>query len=467
MPSDYILVVDDEPDIRELVKEILEDEGYQVTVAEDGETALKKLQLRRPDVMLLDIWMPDIDGITLLKKLTEDEQNHKLCFPVIMMSGHATIDTAVESTRLGAYDFLEKPLSLAKLLLTVEHALDTFKLGKENQGLKQQLPEVEELIGKSTHILELREQIEATAHYENHVLVNGQRGTGKSNIARLIHQSSNRKNGPFIDISMMSIDDDMLTKELFGSEKDGKIKYGLIEQANNGILFINDIALLDPFIQGRIERLIETHEIYRVDGTAPVKVNTRIIASTEFDLKNLVTQQQFRQDLYQQLSLGKINVPSLLSHREDIPELLNYYLERYVQINKFTYRHFSIGAINRLRNYEWPGNLFELQNLVQRLLIDGHEEIIDIEEVEIALSKYHYKEEESNINFQHNPLFELSLKEAREQFEKAYLEYRLNQENGSVGKVAKFADVERTHLYRKIRSLGIDVKVFSHKKKQD
>jgi len=464
MPSDYILVVDDEPDIRELVKEILEDEGYQVTVAEDAEVALKKLHLKRPDVMLLDIWMPDMDGITLLKKLTEDDQNHQLCFPVIMMSGHATIDTAVESTRLGAYDFLEKPLSLAKLLLTVEHALDNFKLGKENQGLKQQLPEIDELIGKSAQIQDLKQKIETSSQYESHVLITGPKGSGKNNIARLLHQSSNRKNGPFIDTSMISIDNDMLTKELFGYEKDGKVKYGLIEQANNGVLYINDIALFDPFIQGRIERLLETHEIFRVDGKVPVKVNTRIIASTVHDLKALVAQEKFRQDLYQQLSIGAIEVPSLLKHREDIPELLNYYLERYVQINKFAYRHFSIAAINRLRNYEWPGNLFELQNLVQRLLIDGQDELIDIEEVEIALSKYHF-EEEQKTSIQHNPLFELSLKEAREQFEKSYLEYRLNQENGSVGKVAKFADVERTHLYRKIRSLGIDVKHFSNKKK--
>jgi DNA-binding NtrC family response regulator len=455
MSSGYVLVVDDEPDIRDLVQDILEDEGYQVDIAENGEVAKEKLRQRRPDVLLLDIWMPDIDGITILKQLTENEET--LSFPVIMMSGHGTIETAVESTRLGAYDFLEKPLSLAKLLLTIEHALSAYKLRKENHGLKQQLYAVDDPIGKSEAFNKIRKTIENVASHDTCVLLTGEVGSGKSKIARYMHRQSNRKEGPFIDVGVVGLNKETLVKDLFGYEENGKVKYGLIEQANNGILYIDDIAELDLFVQGRVLYLIENGEIYRVNGEAAVKVNCRVVAASHYNLDDLVKTEEFRSDLYYQLGILPINIIPLRSHREDIPELLNHYRDRFVQQEKFTFRSFSIASINRLRNYEWPGNLLELKNLVQNLLISSDEESIEIDEVETILHKYQSNSNKKSVML-HDPLFEVPLKEAREQFEKSYLEYRLSQEQGSVGKVAQFAGVERTHLYRKIRSLGIDVK---------
>ncbi|MFK5984863.1 MAG: sigma-54 dependent transcriptional regulator [Pseudomonadota bacterium] len=463
MSSGYVLVVDDEPDIRDLVQEILEDEGYQVAIAENGVEAKEKLRLRRPDVLLLDIWMPDIDGITILKQLTENDQ--ELSFPVIMMSGHGTIETAVESTRLGAYDFLEKPLSLAKLLLTIEHALSAYKLDKENHGLKQQLYAVDDPIGKSDTMNKLRNDVVNIANHDTCVLFTGEVGCGKSKFARYLHRNSNRKNGPFIDVGVAGLNKETLIKELFGCEEKGKVKYGLIEQANNGILYIDDISELDLFVQGRLLYLLEKGEIYRVNGEEAVAVNCRIIATCRYNLDELVRAEKFRSDLFYQLGIMPVHIPPLRSHREDIPELLNHYRDRFVQQNKFTFRSFSIASINRLRNYEWLGNLLELKNTVQSLLISSDEEVIEMEEVDSLLLKHQQTNNKKNLMML-NPLFEIPLKEAREQFEKSYLEYRLSQEQGSVGKVAQFAGVERTHLYRKIRSLGINVKTLTHKKSQ-
>lgn len=461
MSSGYILVVDDEPDIRDLVQDILEDEGYQVSVAENGETAREKLRLRRPDLLLLDIWMPDIDGITLLKELCENKEN--ICFPVIMMSGHGTIETAVESTRLGAYDFLEKPLSLAKLLLTVEHALDAYKLGKENLGLKQQLHAADEPVGKSELIQKLRNEVERIAVHDTQVLFTGETGSGKSKFARLLHRLSERRNDSFVEIGVSGSKKESLSKELFGFEENGKVHYGLLEQANNGILYIEDIGDMDLVTQNRLLGVLEKGEFLRVDGTEPVVVNTRIIVATRYDLEKLVQEGKFRSDLFYHLNIVPVHIPPLREHCEDVPELLNYYRDRFVQQNKFQYRSFSIATMNRLRNYDWPGNLLELKNLVQRLLLNSQEENIELEEVESILGKKNVVAT-NGVQTSHNPLFEIPLKDAREQFEKAYLEYRLTQVQGSVGKVAQFAGVERTHLYRKIRSLGIDVKQILNKK---
>lgn len=462
MPSGYILLVDDEPDIRSLVQEILEDEGYQVAVAENGEGAREQLRLHRPDVMLLDIWMPDVDGITILREIYEDDSEAK--FPVIMMSGHANIESAVEATRLGAYDFLEKPLTMAKLLLTVEHAMNSHKLNKENQGLKKQLYDTDDPIGKSEITNKIRNNIETIAAYDTSVLFTGEPGCGKSKYARLLHRLSKRNNAPFIDVGVASLNKGNLIEELFGSEENGKIKYGLIEQTDQGTLYLDDVAKLDQFVQARIFHLLEYGEIYRVSGAKSVKVNTRIIAATRYDLKALVDSEKFRRDLYFKLIVTPFNIPPLREHREDIPDLLNYYRDRFVQQNKLAYRGFTMAAINRLRNYEWRGNLFEIKNFVQRLLINSGDERIEVEEVDQVLSKFQSAQDERT-QIVHNPLFELPLKEAREQFEKSYLSYRLIQVKGSVGKVAKFAQVERTHLYRKIRALEIDVKALVKRKK--
>ena len=474
MASAYILVVDDEPDIRQLVKEILEDEGYEVDTAENGQTAKEKFRLRRPELVLLDIWMPDIDGISLLKEWSDNDEIEQL--PVVMMSGHGSVETAVEATRLGAYDFLEKPLSLAKLLLTIEHALQAYKLDKENQGMRQQLFAADEPIGKSKLNEALRHEIEQIAQHDSRVLFTGESGSGKSKYSRLMHRLSKRSQQPYIEVGVATLDPLNSARELFGSEQDKRIYYGLLEQAGSGTLYIDDIADMDMATQGRLLNALETERFHRIEGADSIPLKCRIITASHQNLEELVAAGKFKAELYFQLNVLPIIIPPLRDHREDVPDLLNYYRDRFVQQEQFNYRNFSIAALNRLRNYSWPGNLVELKNLVERLLILSEEENITLEEVESCLALIMQKQGE--INNEEDPcadsaanklnnLFELPLKEARESFEKSYLEQKLMLVGGSVGKVAQLAGVERTHLYRKMKALGIDAKKIARKSKKN
>jgi len=471
MASAYILVVDDEPDIRELVQEILQDEGYEVDIAENGQVAKESCLKRQPDLVLLDIWMPDIDGISLLKEWQENEECS--AFPVIMMSGHGSVETAVEATRLGAYDFLEKPLSLAKLLLTIEHALEAYQLDRENQGMRQQLFAADEPVGKSKATLALCQQIEQIAQHDSRVLFLGEPGSGKSKYSRLLHRLSQRADQPYIELGAATLDADNSARELFGSELEGKIYYGLLEQAGKGSLYIDDIGDMDMATQGRLLSAVESGHFHRLGGRDSIRLNCRIITATHYSLAELVEQKRFKSELYFQLNVLPITVMPLRDHCEDVPDLLNYYRDRFVQQEQFNYRDFSIAALNKLRNYSWPGNLVELKNLVQRLLIVSDQESITLEEVNASLA---YQEKKKNamstalndgvlLDDALNSLFSHPLKEARELFEKAYLEDKLISVGGSVGKVAQLAGVERTHLYRKMKSLGIDAKKIAKKNK--
>lgn len=472
MASAYILVVDDEPDIRQLVKEILEDEGYEVETAENGQTAKEYFRLRRPDLVLLDIWMPDIDGISLLKEWADNDDIDQL--PVVMMSGHGSVETAVEATRLGAYDFLEKPLSLAKLLLTIEHALQAYKLDKENQGMRQQLFVADEPVGKSKLNESLRHEIEQIAQYDSRVLFSGEAGSGKSKYSRLMHSLGKRADEPYIEVGVATLDPLSSARKLFGSEQGKKIYYGLLEQAGGGTLYIDDIADMDMATQGRLLNVLETEHFHRLDGTDSIPLKCRIVTASHQQLGQLVAEGKFKAELYFQLNVLPVRIPPLREHREDVPDLLNYYRDRFVQQEQFNYRNFSIAALNRLRNHAWPGNLVELKNLVERLLILSEDENISLEEVESCLEQIMQKQGLDNI--EEDPcaqsessilsvLFELPLKEARESFEKSYLEQKLIKVGGSVGKVAQLAGVERTHLYRKMKALGIDAKKIARKSK--
>lgn len=447
----YILVVDDEPDIRNLLQEILEDEGYEVAVAENGEEARHMHRSRRPDLILLDIWMPDVDGITLLKEWSEDTG---LASPVIMMSGHGTVETAVEATRLGAYDFIEKPLSLAKLLLTVEHALEADKLQRENQGLRKQSHDPHEPMGKSATMQRLREQIKRIAEHDSWVLITGEPGTGIKVIAHYLHSCSVHHDRPFIELNVSSLSPGTAINELFGEETASNVRYGLLDQANGGgTLYLQDIAEMDLATQGKLASALANRSFIRVGGNTEVPLHLRIIAATHQNLEQKVEEGSFRKDLFYQLNVLPLSAPALRDHREDVPELINFYTNLYVDQDKLPYRKFSMAAQNRLRNYEWPGNIRELMNLVQRLLITSAGSEISLEEVDSALGG----QENRPLSAAGIPAsFNLPLREAREQFEKEYFQYLLRKNNGSVGKVAQLAGIERTHLYRKLRSLGID-----------
>lgn len=444
-----ILVVDDEPDIRRLVCEILEDEGYQVSSAEDANTARTLKLSVQPNLILLDIWMPDTDGITLLKEwAAEDSQ---LC-PVIMMSGHGSVEAAVEATRLGAYDFLEKPLSMAKLLLIVTRALEASHLQIENAGLKQLLAADIEPVGKSATVARNKDQLKRLAQHDTRVLFYGEAGVGKELYARYLHNNSSHREGPFIDVAVGSISPENSAVEFFGKEISGKIYPGLLERAHKGTLFLSEISGMDKETQLRLLSALESSSFLRVGGSESVRVDVRVVASTRIGMEEEVKLGQFRQDLYYMLNEVTINIPPLREHSEDVPALLSFYANYFVNQDKLPFRKFSIAAQNFLRNYSWRGNVRELKNLVQRLMILGVGEEIELDEVKSALGTI-----VSDIMASPSvpEFFNLPLKEARDHFEKTYLEYHFERTGGSVAKLSAVIGMERTHLYRKLHSLNI------------
>ncbi|MFP5344830.1 MAG: sigma-54-dependent transcriptional regulator, partial [Gammaproteobacteria bacterium] len=384
MKRAYILVVDDEPDIRHLVQEILEDEGYEVQAAENGAAAREKRRTRRPDLILLDIWMPDVDGVTLLKEWSVEDA---LAVPVIMISGHGTVETAVEATRLGAYDFLEKPLSMAKLLLTVRRALEADQLRKENLGLRRHAAAVSEPVGKSAVMQRLREQARRIAQHDSWVLISGEPGSGKEVLAHYIHSLSARREGPFVEVGVASIARENAATELFGVEQEGKVHFGLLEQANGGTLFLDDISDMALTTQAPLLSALETQSFLRVGGAAPVRVNVRVIAATHRDLAQEAAAHRFREDLYYRLNVLTLAIPALREHGEDVPELLNYYVNWFVTHEGLPYRSFTVAAQNRLRHHPWPGNVRELENLVRRLAALYSDDVIGVEVIDNELAE--------------------------------------------------------------------------------
>jgi DNA-binding NtrC family response regulator len=453
MANTTILVVDDEPDIRHTVKEILQDEGYSVLLAADAVEARELRMREHPDVALLDIWMPGTDGISLLREWAEG--GVLAACPVIMMSGHGTVETAVEATRLGAYDFIEKPISLAKLLLTIARAREASRLRRENEGLRQNLALPLEPVGNSKAMAALRAQMEKLAQHDTSALIHGERGTGKESIARWLHEHGPRRDGPFVAVAPATIPREHLVAALFGAETSDGVQHGLLEQANGGTLFLDEVAELDAEIQQRLFNVLQRRSLIRSGGRGPAALDLRVTAATAQNLEALVRAGQFREELYYLLNVVPLIVPPLRERGEDVPELLRLYAEFFANRDKLPYRHFPVAVQNRLRNYGWPGNVRELRNLVQRLLVMGNAPDVDLNEVESALGTNGASAtpvETGGIDFN------LPLREAREQFERAYLLRQLQNAGGSVGKLAKAVGMERTHLYRKLRDLGVDVK---------
>ena len=454
MAGTRVLVVDDEPDIRQTVKDILEDEGYVVDVAGSAAAAREARRQRRPDVVLLDIWMPDLDGISLLREWSE---RGGLPCPVIMISGHGNIETAVEATRLGAWDFIEKPLSLAKLLLVVGHAVEAGQLRRENEGLRRQMPAPGDLVGSGKAIQSLRAQIEKIAAHDTGVLVVGEAGTGKETVARALHERGARRAGPFVTVAAGAIAQGGAAVALFGTEDGGTVQQGLIEQANGGTLFLDEVADLDSELQLRLSSVLERRVLIRCGGHESVPIDARVVAATAHDLAALVAAGRFREELYYQLKIVPLAVPPLRERADDVPDLLRYHADWFANRDQLPYRKFSVAAQNRLRNHAWPGNLRELRNLVQRLLVLGGGSDIALEEVDTALGSDAVAPAPTPVAAGNTSIdFALPLREAREQFERAYLLHQLALAGGSVGKLAKAVGMERTHLYRKLKDLDID-----------
>ena len=447
MSAQRILVVDDEADIRSLLKEILSEEGYDVDVAADAGQARSSRARQSPDLCLLDIWMPDTDGITLLR---EWSRGQGLDFPVVMMSGHGTVETAVEATRLGAFDFVEKPLSLAKLLRTVERALDVGKHRK--QTARAVLPPLIAPVGKSRTMLALREQVQQVAPHSAPVLIIGEPGTGREAFARYVHAQSARADKPFIMLVAGNLSDESAEALLRGRETDRGVEPGFYEQAAGGTLFINGVDDLSPAAQRMLAADLEAGSFTRVGGKQPVTLDVRLLSSAQRGLEQHATPETFRRDLVSQLNVLTLRIPPLREYAEDVPELLRHYADRLADSEGLSLRRFSVAAQNRLRNYPWPGNIRELRNLVQRLLILGGSEDISLEEIEREVATQSTTAEP----LVKQDLLAMPLREAREHFERAYLQQQLLLCNGKVGQLAKRVGMERTHLYRKLRSLGVD-----------
>jgi two-component system nitrogen regulation response regulator NtrX len=447
MSAARILVVDDEAEIRGLLKEILADEGYDVDVAADAEEARKHRAQNDPDLVLLDIWMPDTDGITLLREWSQS--NGSSC-PVVMMSGHGTVETAVEATRLGAFDFVEKPLSLAKLLRTVERALDSGR--NKRQATRTLVPPLIAPVGRSRAMQALREQVQQVAPHDTPVLIVGEPGSGREAFARYIHSISPRASGPFVQLVATGLSDDGAAAVMHGTEDATGVHAGVFEQAAGGVLFVNGIEDLPRKAQGLLVAALETKTITRIGSATPTKLNVRIIGSASPRLLAGEHGGSVTLELLSRLNVITINVPPLREYAEDVPDLLRYFVDRLVDEERLPFRRFGVAAQNRLRNYPWPGNMRELKNLVQRLLILGGEEEIKLEEIERELASH----APTNEPLVKQDLLALPLREAREHFERAYLQQQLILCNGKVGQLAKRVGMERTHLYRKLRSLGVD-----------
>ncbi len=448
MSAAKILVVDDEPDIREVVSEILEDEGYSVTSAEDGEAARSAFAADPPDLVLLDIWMPDVDGISLLKEWSQGG----LPCPVVIMSGHGTLETAIEATRLGAHDFVQKPISLAKLLSIVRQALEANQPAPELS--KPAIDNIEsELIGSSAEIQVLRQKAEQVAAHHSPVLITGEDGSGREILARYIHAQGSAQAIVTLDHSDFGADN--VRANLLGLEEQDAIRPGLLDRARGGTLYIPDVQELPAEVITLLNQVLESGHYSREQGSDSLPLECRVIAAGCVDLMVRVQKDPGLEQLYYRLNVLPLQVASLRERQDDVPDLVRFYSDWFPIHENLPYRSFSVSAQNRLRNHSWPGNIRELRNLVRRLLILGGAGEVSVVEVEEALRQ---NPSQPAGSASHPEIFDLPLREAREQFEREYLTYQLTKTGGSVGKLAESVGMERTHLYRKIRALGIDPK---------
>ena len=447
-----ILVIDDNPDIRSLVSSILKEQNFEVRTAANYDQATFEINKKLPDLAIIDIKLDrtDKDGIDLLKLVTK---KNKLT-PVIMISGHATVQIAVEATRLGAYEFIEKPFSKEKILNYVNRALESSELKKEKDIMENKLFHSFELIGKSPSVMKIKKIIEKLSSSESRVLISGPTGTGKELVARKIHKNSLRSKEPFVIINAALLKESTYEKELFGEElEDGNISYGALERANKGTLLIDEVSEIPYPTQANVLRVLIDQKFKRLNGSKDINVNIRLISSTSKDLNNLVQLNKFREDLYHRLNVMPITLTSLTSRTEDIPLLIDYFKKKLSEINGVQQPKIDIKNDN-LYTYSWPGNVRELRNLVERVtILSENESQSNINKlIEDILNP-------SSSSLSGNDLLEKSLtsplKEARKYFEKEYLTNQLKKNHGNISKTADFIGMERSALHRKLKELGI------------
>ncbi len=448
MPN--VLIVDDEPAIRESLRGVLEDEGYKAVAAESGEAGLELLRQRPFDVVLLDIWLPGIDGLEALERIRESDHAPE----VIIISGHGTIETAVRATKLGAYDFLEKPLSLEKTLILVKNAVEARKLRVENRELKRQLQTRSVLVGNSIPVKALRQQIAIMAPTNGRVLIYGESGTGKELVARALHQQSLRKEAMFVEVNCAAIPEDLIESELFGhrqgsfagaaSDKEGKF-----QRADGGTLFLDEVGDMSLKTQSKVMRTLDEQRFAPVGGDEMITVDVRVIAATNKDLEEEISRGNFREDLFYRLNVIPFVVPPLRERKEDIPLLAAHFLKEFSASYGRRAREIGDDAIDALMRYAWPGNVRELRNVVERMVI--------MNPAVTRLERKHLPPLVYRDGARRGAEF-TSLHQARAAYERDFILKKLDENHGNVSRTAEALGLERSHLYRKMKALGIAVK---------
>ncbi|MBB36754.1 MAG: sigma-54-dependent Fis family transcriptional regulator [Hirschia sp.] len=450
-----ILVVDDEMDIRELVGGILEDEGYAVRTAADADQALQQVKSRAPNLVILDVWLKgsEFDGLDILKMLKELDP----ILPVIIISGHGSVETAVTAIRRGAYDYIEKPFKADKLLLVVQRALENAVLRRENARLQNMSTSSSQLIGDSPAIQHLRSTILKVAPANSRILISGPPGVGKELVARSIHEASGRSDGPFVVVSAASIEADRMEAELFGEEDENgrPRKIGLFERAHSGTLLLDEVADMPAGTQSKILRVLVDQHFKRLNGQSEVAVDVRVISSTARDLNEEIRAGRFREDLFYRLSVVPLEVPAMDKRRQDIPELIEHFTKLISQSSGMPIRRFSDEAIAVLQTSNWPGNVRQLRNVVERILI------LAGGEPSAAITPDHLPQEDNSSGGAgaSMEMIAMPLRDAREQFEREYLSLQITRFGGNISRTAAFIGMERSALHRKLKALGVDTSV--------
>lgn len=453
--AESICIVDDEPSILNTLSSILEDEGYQVSVAKSGPEALKLIRTDPPDLVLLDIWMPEMDGLETLKRARQQIPG----LLVVMMSGHGSFETAVKATKLGAYDYLEKPLDLEKVTILVRNALHQRKLEEENLNLRIQVERHFELVGNSSEMQQLRELIAVAAPTNSRVLISGANGTGKELVARAIHLQSARHNRPFVEVNCAAIPETLIESELFGHERGAfsgatAMKRGKFELADGGTLFLDEIGDMSLATQAKVLRALQEQQFSRVGGAKLMKVNVRVIAASNRDLAEEIEKGNFREDLFYRVNVLPIEVPTLRQRRDDIPELAKHFLRLHAEEQGMKRKDITNEALDILRRHDWPGNVRELRNLIERLLIMVSKPEIEAFDVEPFLQG---RPSGVSPRLASGKVFD-SMREARNAFEHEYIANKLRENNWNVSKTADDLKIERSHLHRKIKLLNVELR---------
>ena len=447
-----ILIVDDEKDIRDLVSGVLEDEGYECRTAADSDSALDAIDARRPSLILLDVWLKGskLDGLDLLDVIKERDPT----MPVIIFSGHGNIDTAVSAVSRGAVDFIEKPFEAERLLLLVARATETQRLRRENERLKEQLGISEELTGNSTAINSVRATLKRVAGTGSRILITGPAGVGKEVAARLLHSWSTRANAAFVTVNSARMTADRFEEELFGVEQQGQlVRAGYLENAHGGTLFLDEVAEMPLATQAKILRVLTDQSFLRVGGARPIKVDVRIVSATSRNLEQEIAEDRFREDLFYRLNVVPVEIPALTERREDIPALADHYSARFAAEQSLPPPDISAEALAAMQGYDWPGNVRQLRNVIERTIIlapQGRLRMIEIDMLPVELI-----ESDTGRSVAIPSLMGAPLREARESFEREYLKVQIRRFSGNISKTANFIGMERSALHRKLKLLGL------------